>query len=175
MKSICKIILALAICTCLALPFAGCDTYSDNPDKNCGGIVDSFNIEEKYIEFKEGDMLYGIIESGYYPELTVKFKQDVIITEHCYCSKLTIYVSDFEKYEETTLEDLLINDDFLNILQEEFRISSIAIEGNTSGATTYFDGTENLAYLLYYGIYDKYTESPTIDNPLEYSGYVKLN
>ena len=174
MKNICKIILALAICACLALPFAGCDTYSDNPNKNCGGIVDSFNIEEKYIEFQEGDMLYGIVDSGYYPELTIKFKQEVITTEHCYCSEITIYVSDFEKYGETTLRDLLSNDEYLNILQED-RIRSIAIEGTSSGATTYFEGTDNLAYLLYYEFYEEYKESPVIDNPLEYSGYVKLN
>lgn len=175
MKNICKIILMLAICACLTLPFAGCDTYSDKSNKKCGGIVDSFNIEEIYCEFKEGELLYGKVESGYYPELIVTFKQGTTISEHCYCSEITIYVSDFAKCEETTLEDLLSNDEFLKILQEEIRIRSITIEGTTSGATTYFNGTDNLAYLLYYDFFKEYTATPNVENPLDYKGYIKFN
>ncbi len=49
MKNICKIILALAICACLALPFAGCDTYQNS--ENCGGIVRGYEyIGEEEIQ-----------------------------------------------------------------------------------------------------------------------------
>ena len=173
MKGIRKVLLLILACICLTLLLTACNTSSDNSEKNCGGIVESYEIKEIYKEIKEGDFLFGIVESGYYQQLTVTFNNTT--NAHCYCSEITIYKSDFEQYTASTLNELLSNDDFLSFIQENMRIDSISIEGTTSGARTYFMGIDNLAYLLYYDIYEDYIESPVINKPLEYSGYIKFN
>lgn len=164
MKNIYKIILSLAICICLALPFAGCN-------RNCGGIVKSFEIKDVYREVREDDMMFEMgYASGYYPQLRVTFKRGKPLSDNCRCSELTIYTYDFENYGANKLDELLTNTDFLNILQEEHRISSIWVVNNVTTPTTYIGGTDTLAYLLYYDFYDEHVE-----NPSDYKGYIKVN
>lgn len=166
MKKISNVFLMLAFVS--ILPFAGCNI-------SCGGIVKSFEIKDEYIEIKEGSMLYGMVESGYYPQLRVTFKQGTTLSDDCCCSELTIYAYDFENYGANNLEDLLINTDFLTILQDEHRISTALVVNNVTTPTTYFGGTDTLAYLLYYDFYEEYIESPIIENPADYKGYIKVN
>lgn len=175
MKLFKRLFAFVAICLCCSTlsTAVGCNELSDE-EKNYGGVISSFEFIDVYVKFDEGDMPYGEVESGYYPQLTEYFNQEEF-EEHCYCSRLTVYFTDFEKYGETDLKDLLSNTDFLNILQEEHRIGSILISNNRAGATTYFYEADNIAYLLYYDFYEDYIPSPEIEKPLEYIGFIKLN
>lgn len=104
MKNICKIILALAICVCLALPFAGCDTYQNS--ENCGGIVKGYEClgeTEKSITFPYEEH-WTVMEI----EISFDNNSDIFypftLVSQCY----------FEDYNCATVDQLFKNEDFIN-------------------------------------------------------------
>lgn len=104
MKNICKIILALAICACLALPFAGCDTYQNS--ENCGGIVRGYEYigeEEIQIPFTENKYFTSV-------RIEVTFKKN----SNKYYPYLIVVESFFEYYNCDSIEELFVNKDFIN-------------------------------------------------------------
>ncbi|MDE6586130.1 MAG: hypothetical protein K2K80_05580 [Clostridia bacterium] len=149
MKNICKTILALALCICLAISFVGCDTYSYDLTKNCGGIIKSLSITERYYEIEEGDILWGEIDSNYYPELTVTYDISAV---NYYFPTLTVSTADFTTYKCHTLQELLQNSEYKEYVVSYFGSLPVPYEYVDKESRTYkiMNKRENLAYTLYY-------------------------
>lgn len=148
MKNICKIILALAICACVALPFAGCDTYQNS--ENCGGIVKGY----KYIGEKG--------EYNTYVEIELAFNK----TADIFYPYIIVIDSFFEDYGCKSVEELFVNDDFIKAYG-----NTLALEVENSKAIFDIGKTFKYVSVYFYEGVSEYNGLIKIDNLTNYIGY----
>ncbi len=153
-KLICIIFLCLC-CTALATS-VGCQTF--NVTGKCEGIIESYSVEDIYIKIRISEAHESL---------------------YCYPS-LLIYESTLEEYNCSSINELLINEDYTTNRQLDWTL--ILNEGEALAASAFLKvhGDKLLYMLIYTGteinIDEELPESYfTIANPTNYIGSIKFN
>ena len=161
MKNIIKTSFLLCLCACLAVQFAGCDTFSNS--EYCGGIVKGYkSIGETEIKVPfTDDEYFTAIEI----EITFNEKSDkaypyIIVTE-----------SFFDDYSCKTIDELFLNDDFK-------KAYSNAMVLEVKNGKTIFQMNKEFVLnssIYFYEAVSEYNGLVKIDDLNNYIGYFNYN